>query len=133
MRTLWVLRSTFSLNSARLRTLPHIPCAVQDLDLGAPDVGSDVIYLAGHSSACCGHAAGSGGSAGYMRGTLVSWPHDCGCAAVRPEGGGAVVAAHRVYSDCGIGIIVPQKEAHTTHRDREDEIELTVLHSCRDT
>ena len=58
--------SAFSLNSARLWTLPHIPCAAQDLDLGAPGVGSDVLYLAGHSSACCGHgAAASGGSTGY--------------------------------------------------------------------
>ena len=65
--------SAFSLNSARLWTLPHIPCAAQDLDLGAPGVGSDVLYLAGHSSACCGHgAAASCGSTGYMRGTLVS-------------------------------------------------------------
>ena len=65
--------SAFSLNSARLWTLPHIPCAAQDLDLGAPGVGSDVLYLAGHSSACCGHgAAASGGSTGYMRGTLVN-------------------------------------------------------------
>ena len=96
--------SAFSLKSARLRTLPHIPCAAQDIDLGEPGVGSDVVYLAGHSTACCGHdAAGSGSSAVFMRGTLVSWPHDCGCAAVLPEGGGAAVAAHRVYSDCGIG------------------------------
>jgi hypothetical protein len=85
--------SVFTKNSARLRTLRHVPQASSVVDLSTPTVGEDVVFIAGHSASCDGGGLSPGSGSGvYQRGTLAGWPHVCGCASVVPPGGGGAAA-----------------------------------------
>ena len=104
--------SVFTKNSARLRTLRHVPQASSVVDLSTPTVGEDVVFIAGHSASCDGGGLSPGSGSGvYQRGTLAGWPHVCGCASVVPPGGGAAIVARRVHVASDIGDDVHARRA----------------------